>query len=467
MPNKLLGVMVMPEFYQNETIDGVLRRVRQMGATAVATSPYVMEAADERTGGREPPDDAGAGKVRLLDRPLWGRRELWVRTAPSFVPQTKLYDGLAYQPAPPTDLTHKAGGIVRDFLQAARQAKLKIYLQIQAAIPPGYRVQFGGPRPDDQPRLPDGTIPARRLAKNGSLASDAIRAYTHALLRDLCAAYPDLDGVRVDWPEYPPYFLDDVFLDFSEHARHAARRLGYDFARMQREAAALYQLLHGGLTDAKLQRWRDADAHMLLRGLTQRPGLADWLRFKADLSEELLAGFRAVLTSAAGKDKELIAHAFPPPFALASGLDFARAGRHCQGIAMKLYSMHWSMMLAFYGETLLKHNRGLSEKVVVEALVRWFDLADDAGGTRLADYGYPEPHVAHPVGTRVQVKKIEQAQAEAGTTPVYPLVHGYGPPADFRRRLQLAWQASPHGLWINRYGYLSDEKMKLVADVCR
>src|SRR6185503_13411294 len=126
---------------------------------------------------------------------------------------------------------------------------LKVYLQVQAAIPPGYRVQFGGPTDDDRPRLPNGRIPPRRLANNGSLASPHIRDYTQALLRDLCRAYPEIDGLRVDWPEYPPYFLDDVFLDFGDHAQLAASRLGFDFKRLKQEVVNLYQFLHGGLLD--------------------------------------------------------------------------------------------------------------------------------------------------------------------------------------------------------------------------
>jgi len=47
------GWIVLPEFYQNEGIDAVLENLVQMGATAVATSPYVMAPADEQTGGTE------------------------------------------------------------------------------------------------------------------------------------------------------------------------------------------------------------------------------------------------------------------------------------------------------------------------------------------------------------------------------------------------------------------------------
>lgn len=466
---RFLGVTVLPEYIQVEGIDKVLDNLVGMGATAVATSPYVMEPADAKTGGREPPDDAGAGQVRLLDRPLWGRRELFVRTAPAFTPAVKLYTGLRYQPAAPTELTRKHGPLVRDFLRAAQAKHLKVYLQVQAAIPPGYRVQFGGPREDDRPRLPDGRVPPRRLANNGSLASLHVRAYAQALIRDLCQAYPDLDGLRVDWPEYPPYFLDDVFLDFGEPAQAAAARLGFEFDRMRRAAGDLYRTLHGRLTDAHLAPWVEPDGgrSVLLRRLADRPGLADWVRFKATLVEELLAGFRKVLTEAGGAHKELMPNAFPPPFTLASGMDFARAARHSAALSVKLYTMHWPMILRFYGDALRKANPKLSDKVLVRALVRWLDIADDDGLPRLEDYGYPDPDVPHPVGAKAQARKIAEAQAEAGMVPVYALAHAYGPLDDMRARLRVAWQASRHGVWINRYGYMSDDKIRAVAEVCR
>src|SRR5918996_4956037 len=99
-----LGITVMPEYIQTEGIDALLDNlIGRARVTAVATSPYVMAPADEATGVREPPADAEAGKVRLLGRPLWGRRELFVRTAPSFTPDRSLYRGLRYQPAEPDD----------------------------------------------------------------------------------------------------------------------------------------------------------------------------------------------------------------------------------------------------------------------------------------------------------------------------------------------------------------------------
>jgi len=96
------GVTVMPEWFAHEGVEFVLDRVQALGATAIATSPYVLERCADGTGAREPPPDGEAGKVRPLDRDLFGARELFVRTAPAFVHDRERYRGLRYQPSPPS-----------------------------------------------------------------------------------------------------------------------------------------------------------------------------------------------------------------------------------------------------------------------------------------------------------------------------------------------------------------------------
>lgn len=456
-PQRFVGITMMPEWIQSEGIDRVLANlVDRAKVTAVATSPYVMEPAGEKDGSREPPIDAGAGSVRLLDRTLWGKRDLFVRTAPSFTPDTRLYAGLAYQPAKPNELTRRQGGMVKDFLREAKRRGLKTYLQVQAAIPPGYRVQFGGPAEADAPRLPDGRIPPRRLANNGSLASPDIRNYTCALLKDLASVYPEVDGFRVDWPEYPPYFLDDAFLDFCDHARRAAERHGIPFARMKNDALSAYHNLHGGLTNAMLE---PVGRYRLLLALAEYPGLADLMRLKALLVEDTLRAFREALP----KQMELMPNAFPPPLSLASGMDFARVAGLVNGFSVKLYTMHWPMILRFWSETLVKANPQVAEDRVTRAVEHWLELSGMAGVRRLADFRYPEPEEAHPVADSAMESKIRAAREQAGNVPVYALAHGYGPVNDFARRLRVAYEAAGRRVWINRYGYLSDAKLDAVG----
>lgn len=465
---RLVGVTVLPEYLQSEGVERVLDNlIKRANVTAVATSPYVMVEADEQTGSREPPIDAGAGGVRLLDRPLWGKRKLCVKTSPSFVPDRKLYEGLRYQPSDADELTHSEGGLIKQFIASAHERGLQAFFQVQSAIPPGYRVQFGGPIEDDIPLLPDGRVPTRRVANNGSLASPHIVAYQHALIRDLLSHYADIDGIRFDWPEYPPYLLDSVFLDFSEHAHLAAGRLGFNFDAMRQDALRLYQFLHGGLTNEYLERWLDADGgrYQLARLATDYPGWFELLRFKATLSEELLTGFRRVMNEAGGEQVELAPSAFPPPWSLVSGMDYSRAAKVCDAVSVKLYGMHWAMILRFYGDQLCEANPHVDSNVLVKVLVRLLGIADDDGFPSLQDYRYPEPDEPHLIGHAAQIAKIRTARQDAGVLPIHVLAHGYGPVSDFRDRIQVACEASPHGFWINRYGYLSDAKLDAVGEV--
>ena len=464
---RCVGLTILPEYIQTEGIDGILENLHRAGVTAVSTSPYVMEPATVETGSREPPGDAKKGIVRLLDRPLWGQDALYVRTEPSWEHDLSLYEGLRYQPDPVGELSRREGHLVSDFVCAAKEAGFKVYFQIMAAVPPSYRVQFCSLTDDDMPRLPDGSLPKVRIDKNGSLASPNLIAYENAFIRDLCKAYPEIDGFRVDWPEYPPYSLDGVFLDFSDHAATFAERLGLDFKRMRRDVAALRETLLGGLSDAMLADLLEGDGgrHRLLRTISSRPGIADWLHLKSALSTELLQGFRQTITAAAGPETELIAMSFPAPFSIISGLSPHRLSGVIDSIQPKFYTMHWPTILKFYGDTIMNANPKLSEILLVKALVRLMDIADDEGFTYLSDYHYPEPDDNHPVGSGAIARKIRQARSEASHIPVTALAHGYGPLPDVGTRLEAAWHASGGRIWMNRYCYLTNEKLDQIKEI--
>lgn len=198
----------------------------------------------------------------------------------------------------------------------------------------------------------------------------------------------------------------------------------------------------------------------------QSPELLEWLRLKAALSTDLLRDWREAILEAGGPEKELSANAFMPPFSVLTGLDFAAAAGQAHSISAKLYTMHWALMVRFWGETLMAHNPGLDEALLVRALVHALDLADDEpAGDALAAYAYPPPDQPHPIGDGPQLRKIEQARRQvAGRAPFYALVHGYGPTDDFRRRLRLSLRSRADGVWINRYGYLSDAKLEVIAE---
>lgn len=457
-PQRVLGVTVLTDFLLNEGVEPILDNiVGRARANAVAINPTVTAESAEGVGVFQPPTDAGSSP-RLFDRPLWGKRTLWVRSGPSFHPDGRLYRGQAYGPRKANDLTNRHGAIVGDFIDAALSRGLKMFLQVGAAQPTGLK-------DEDRPRLPNGSLPDR-MADTASLASPAVRDYNRAYVKDLLRAYPQISGLRIDWPEYPCYKFEEIFQDFSVHVEQWAVGRGFDFAGVKSGVFQLMTTMRRGLDDRILRQWVDTDRGVfsLMRCLLRNDAVAQWLRLKAALSVDLVRHWREILDEAGGEDKHLSAHAFMPPYTLLTGFDFAAAGRYAQSISPKLYTMHWSQMVTFWGRPLLDANPELDETLLTRAIACLMDIVDVPAAERLSDYGYPEPDQPHPIPDAPQERKIQQVLDAAGEgVEVWPLVHGYGPLDDFERRFRIVARSKAHGAWLNRYGYLSDEKLDAVG----
>lgn len=460
MQDRFLGVTVLGDFILSEGIAPVLQRILGCGANAVATNPTVTAPAEGEGGSLQPPDDAGSSP-RLFDRPLWGRRSLRVRSACSFEPDPSLYCG-AYRPRRADDLTRRQGAEIGRFIREARRCGLKVYLQIGAAEPPGLREA-------DLPLLPDGALPGRRVANTGSLFSSEVRRYNQAYARDLLRVYPEIDGLRLDWPEYPCYTPDEAAADWSSHAEAAARREGIDWNAVKQECGACLLKLRGGLRNEDLAALlEEPDGEAARNRLIRGEALQSWLQLKRRASNEIRRCWREAVDEAGRPDIEVSFNAFPAPWNRITGFDYAWEGAGAGASAVKLYTMHWIQMARFWMERLAAENRELDEALLIQVIYRLFDLEEEETPlpTCLSQVRYPAPDEPHPVSSALQQRRLRQArEAAAPERSLLALVHAYGPPSDFRRRFRLAWRSPDvDGVWINRYGYLSDEKLKLLAD---
>ncbi|MEE2659570.1 MAG: hypothetical protein VX733_13775 [Candidatus Latescibacterota bacterium] len=459
MTTRPLGITVLADFVLNEGVDGILCSLDTAGASAVALNPTVTARAAEGQGSWQPPSDAGSSP-RLFDRPLWGKRSLWVRSASSYHPDASLYADCPYRPRPANDLTDAHGEAIGTFIDAALSNGLEVYFQVSGQSAPSMS-------DDDRPRLPDGRVP-ERMADTGCLASAAIRSYLRAYVKDLLQQYPQVTGFRPDWPEYPCYKLEEGFQDFSHHVKSWARERGFAFDEIRAEVQIFYDYLHGSLRNADLESLaspeRGGFARLaLLRGYA---GVFEWLRLKAALSVDMLKFWRESIDEAGGCGKKLSANAFMPPLTLLTGFDFRAAAEFCDAASPKLYTMHWTVMVEFWGRRLLESNPGLDEGLLVAALANVFDLGDAAPGHCLDDFHYPEPDEPHPVSDTAQLRRVRQATLLAGSgMEITPIVHGYGPHHDFVRRFDLLASSAAEGAWINRYGYLSDDKLREVGRI--
>lgn len=465
-----LGITVMPEWFQCEGVDTVLDRLQAVGATALVTSPYLLEIAPTGEGAREPPPDGDAGGVRSLDRPLWGRRETWVRTAPALLHDMDRYRGLRYQPSPPGRLTHAYPRLIDQVVEAAARRSMQVYLQVMAASPPGYKVQFSSAVADDQCLGPDGLPHPGRVDANGSLASPHLRDYGAALLAELASRYPGVHGFRVDWPEYPPYDLRSALFDFSPHA-HAALR-----------AQGVTPYAYGQRVNTLLAQWRatarDA-AHLGAHAVRARLAQAGWDDFFGDDGEgaplwtskrasvgALLRQYRQALDQVPGRRRRLEPQVFPAPLSRFSGFDWDSLAQTSDAVGVKLYTMHWPMMARAWARDLVGAGDPVALDAVTAAMADFMGFCDEPPQDGAGLY-YPPPDMAHPVGARAQVRKLDAARALAGGVPVIAFAHSYGPPDDVAHRLRVAREAAqdPTGarLWVNRYAYLSDTKLAGLA----
>lgn len=454
MTDQALGITVMPEYAQSEGIEAVLDRITGIArAGSLTTSPYVAALARSGQGHREPPSDGGLGKKRLLDRPLWGHRELWMTAAPSFRPDPALYDGLAYRPPAPDGLTEAQGAIVGQFLDGAKSRGMQVWLQIQAAIPPCYRVQFGGPLPGDEPLLPSLAPFPNRVDRNASLASPDVRAYVRAIVRDLCRNYPQIDGLKFDWPEYPVYHFDALFFDFNPAMAPHAAALGLDLGAMARGTTAFLSDLGEGALQRGAISLDDLDSFRQSL-FAAYPVLEELIALRRAVVTDFASFLRDTVSEASGGRCGLFLQSFPPPLSCATGFDTTAVAPLCTAIGVKFYTMHWPLIEADYLRA-LTGRAGLPAETVARALSRLLNLSPDQP-RKPEDIRYPEPHEPHPAGSAAIRAKIEEARQKAGTTPVWGMTHGYGPLDDVMRRFRALGEGP---VQINRYAYLSDEKL--------
>jgi hypothetical protein len=213
---RFFGITVLADFVLSEGIEPVLDNLEKAGVTAVATNPTVTTEAPEGQGSFQPPADAGSSP-RIFDRPLFGKKLLWVTGAPSYHPREDFYANTSYKPRKANELTVTHGHLIEDFINAALKRGMEVYFQVNGATPSGIKEE-------DRPQLPNGKRP-QLMAETGCLASPAIRAYNRAYVKDLLKRYPQITGFRPDWPEYPCYKLDEAFQDFNPQVKTWAASL--------------------------------------------------------------------------------------------------------------------------------------------------------------------------------------------------------------------------------------------------
>lgn len=466
------GIVLTPAEIASEGLEVVLENVTRTGATAISTSLGVLAEGRPGDGVREPPLDI-AGQARILDRPLWGQRELYLKGFEPHEPDPAIWAGLAYAPPKVAPPEHRRD-VVREIITGARARGLSAHIQISPytlpGAPGGQSTASGHGQGNlaDRPVRIDGSVAERAVAGHGCLNNPRVRALGRARLQEAIRHYADVDGIFLDWAEYTCYLLEDCFTCFCPSCRVAAEEAGYDWARMERDTRALWDRLHR-LTPGDLRRAADsADwPFMLAGGLVAYPGIADLLRFKAATVCAAVAELRAVLDAAWCAAVPLEVNGFAPPWSLITGMDYGALGQIASATRCKLFTFHWPLITRWWSESLLTWNPSLDEGAVLGAVTTALDLPAPGSNRslRLDDFHMPAPTESHPITPAALTRKLNQAVALAGTgASCQAYVHSYRPADEFAATLAAASASDARGCWVQRYGYLSDEKLAIVRE---
>jgi hypothetical protein len=453
---RFLGVVVEPAYVQVEGLGQVFDNLERVGTQAIGLWPHLMQPATPETGARVP-DLHIDGYKRLLARPLWGRRELYVKSFAAYEPDVVLYGNGPYRPPPaaPADLDR---AIPQTMVAEAQRRGMQTYLGTGPFTPPGLRGEDQPVRVDGRPVQPP------YVARLACLNSLEAQQYALASIADLVQNYPQAKGLILDWVEFGAYRLEDHFTCFCPHCEGRARAGGFDWPRIRRAVAALWDWLHA-LTPAELCRasslW--GSASRLVELLTAYPGWVDFLRFKAESVAAFYRRVRALLDDRGRPDMALVARGWCPPWNRSSGSDYRALAGVCGAVSPKLFTFDHAVLPRWWAETLLEWNPALAEADALDAVVEWLDLPDDRAPRRLDQYTIPAPDEPHPARLETYRARLrEVADQVGGRAACYPIAHPYLPDRQWAEMLRLIRESDVDGLWVNMYGYLSDAKLEIL-----
>jgi hypothetical protein len=456
MAGRLLGVFLEPLHAQSEGVEAMFDVLQSVGTTAVVLTLIASRPAPAGRGVRMPPLHVD-GHRRVYARPVWGKGSVEVETFPAEDADPALFAVSGYSPRRlpvPADVDR---AVPRRMIAEARRRGMQVYAQIKPFIPPGVR-------PEDQPVYPDGSVPKPpQVAMIGSPCSPAIRRYGLALVRDTVRAFPELDGLFLDWAEYGAYAFEDLFTCLGPHSAAAARGMGMDWEALMARVRAVWDRLH---------RLRDEDlrpsATALTRLIDEAPGWPEFLAFKAAAITTFYGEVRGAFDAAGRSDLRLMARGWPPPWNRWSGMDYAALAGVCAAATPKLFAFDYCAVPRWYGERLKRWNPDLSESAILDALVAWLDLPDEFPERRFDRYAIPADDEPHPVGIPAYRRRVEAVvQAVGGRCAVQPFAHCHMPDAMWREKVRMLCESAADGMWIQMYGYLSESKLQILRDEWR
>lgn len=467
MPER--GVTITSGELASEGVEIVLDAIVAAGGNAIGLPSNVTVESTAEDGMREPPLDV-AGDLRILDRPLWGKRALHVQRYPVHNGDPALWDDLPWNPPAAAPEAIRVD-YPRQAIEAARKRNLRVYAQLTPYGLPGSTgdqdsVATGQQLRDElRPQRFIGGPSGDAIAFTGCLNNPVVRQLGRVRVRELLRHYGDVDGLSLDWVEYPNYFIDNLFTCFCDHCRDTACASGHDWNAITTAVRQLWDSVHT-LTPASLDGLIESGdwGNLATDPVAIQDGVSAWLEFKAESVSRAIKDIRETMNDAGGKDLLLSANGFSLPWGRMSGASYPREDNGLDSQRPKLYSFHWHMMVRWWAESMLSWNREsqITPSQATAAILALFGMVlEEAPATVTPDmFGMPGPDDSHNLTPDSYTNRIENALlAKQPQAPLMPFIHGYRSTESFASLLQAVRPYTTEGLWVQRYGYLNDDKL--------
>lgn len=472
------GIVVTPAEVANEGVEKVLDKIQETGADSVAISPGVFVPSTPGDGVREPPLDI-EGEARVLDRPLWGETVQYLKGYAPYEPDPAIWREVPFEPP-----TVAPRGVRVDFaklvMQSARTRGMAPFIVMSPTLLPGLPggQSFGSGmsvRADrDRVARVDGSLPTRAIAGQGCVNNPRVQQLARARLTETVMQYSEARGLFIDWAEYTCYLPGDVFTCFCVFCEQVATSEGLDWPAIR---AGVGRIL-SGLSQTEDRHLRDLISQgpeSITSGLAflaqvdtaAAEAFEELTRFKARSVQRFFRSAQDLVTLLA-PGIEVGANAFAPPWNDVTGSDFGALSAEVGVIRCKLFSFHWPMMTRWMCEFLLEANPELSPGLVLAAAKALYQVPTGPDEQRLTvgDYKMPRPDEPHAITMDAMLTKLEQARrACSAGIRIEAYLHSYRPQAEFQQLVEaVAGSPAADGIWVQRYGYLSDDKLGILRD---
>jgi hypothetical protein len=450
-PRRFLGVFVNTYAVQSEGITRVLDNLQSVGCTAIVVLPVVSRPVQKGAGVRTPVLHVD-GYRRTFGRPIFGRRDLHMKSYRVLQPRTDLYVDTPYLPRWEPIPAGLDATLPHQVVEEARRRDLLVYTHVAPFLAPVLQ-------PEDRPRYPDGKAPEPpQVSIYGAPASPAIRAYGRALALDTLRGMPAVDGLFMDWAEFGAYAFQDLFASFDGHMPPASDAAGVSWTTIKAGIRDLWDRLHR-LTLGDL---RPPD-HALARLIENHAGWQELLALKRHLIISFYREVRQAMDNAGFSDTGLVPRGWPPPWNAMTGLDYAALAGCCSEVTPKLFAFDYCAIPRWYGQVLKSWNPDLGQGPILDALVHWLDMVDEISPRRFSRYNIPASEERQPMGVDHYTRRVQDVLAAVPEGAlVRPFAHAHMPLTMWQEMVSALDRLPCHGFWIQMYSYLSDDKLAVL-----